>query len=97
MRPRIMILGTLLLLAMTAMPGAVSNRNQTLAAEFSCQSGATCPNPSKCSGDHFTASGCSYTCYRDSGAPGQMVFSGSANCGTSSGGDGGPIQPEFIN
>lgn len=86
---RIKILLTLVLLAIAAVPGTIGNRNQTLAAEFSCQQGTTCPNPSKCTGDHFVASGCTYTCYKDSGVPGQMVFSGSANCGTSSGGNGG--------
>ena len=86
---RIKILVTLVLLAMATISGAIGNQSPTLAAEFTCQNGATCPNPSKCTGDHFVASGCTYTCYKDSGVPGQIVFSGSANCGTSTGGGGG--------
>jgi hypothetical protein len=88
MKLRIALLGILCLLAVV-LCGGISNNNQTLAAEFSCQQGATCPNPSKCTGDHFVQSGCTYTCYKDSGVPGQIVFSGSANCGTTQGGTGG--------
>jgi hypothetical protein len=86
---RIKIFVTFVLLAMAVMSTAISNRNETRAAEFTCQSGTTCPNPSKCSGDHFTATGCTYTCYKDTGVPGQIVFAGSANCGTTAGGGGG--------
>src|ERR1051326_5877395 len=86
---RIKIFVTFVLLAMAVMSTAISNRNETRAAEFTCQSGTTCPNPSKCSGDHFTATGCTYTCYKDTGVPGQIVFAGSANCGTTAGCWGG--------
>lgn len=91
MRSRIKFLTTLLLLAMAVMSGASSNRTQILAADFTCKS-STCPNPSQCTGDRFSKSGdCSITCYKDSGAPGEIVYSGSAHCGTSpnSGGGGG--------
>ncbi|HKR13795.1 MAG TPA: hypothetical protein VJT15_17145 [Pyrinomonadaceae bacterium] len=87
MRP-IKIFVTVVLLAMAAMFGTLGNRNQTLAAEFTCQNNNNCPNPSKCTGDNFVVSGCTYTCYRASGLPGQMIFSGSANCGTAAGGGG---------
>jgi hypothetical protein len=83
MKLRITILGSLLLLA--AILGSTSNRNQTSAAEFSCKS-SQCPNSAKCEGDHWARSECAITCYRDAGAPGEIVVSGSANCGT---GDGG--------
>jgi len=86
MRSLITILATLLLVAV--MLGSVSDRNQTLAAEYSCKT-SQCPNTAKCAGDYWTSTGtCSISCYKESGAPGEIVFSGSANCGTSSGGGG---------
>jgi hypothetical protein len=89
MNSRITILATLLLVAMAVMFGSVGNRNQTLAAEYSCTT-SQCPNSAKCEGDHWTRTGdCSISCYKESGAPGEIVFSGSANCGASSGGGGG--------
>ena len=89
MRSRITILATLLLVAMAVMFGSVSNRNRTLAAEYSCKT-SQCPSIAKCEGDHWTSNGnCSITCYRESGAPGEIVYSGSANCGSSPGGGGG--------
>jgi len=79
----------LTILTMAVISGGISNRNQTLAADFSCTT-ATCPGMAQCSGDHWTQSGtCQKTCYRDSGAPGQIVFSGSANCSPPSSGSGG--------
>jgi hypothetical protein len=88
MRLRITMLGTVLLLAVAVLSGGIGNRNQTQAAVFSCQ-GTNCPNQSSCTGDHWVQSTCSITCYKDQGVTGQMVFSGSANCGTSAGGGGG--------
>jgi hypothetical protein len=83
----------LTIMTMAVMSGGISNRNQTLAADFSCTT-ATCPGMAQCSGDHWTQSGtCQRTCYRESGTPGQIVFSGSANCSpptsNGSGGSGG--------
>ena len=73
------------LLAMAAMLGSSSDRNQTRAAEYSCKLTATCPNSAKCEGDRWTRTGdCSISCYKESGAPGEIIFSGSANCGASS-------------
>ncbi len=83
MKSRITILGILLVAA--ANLNSISDRNQTLAAEFSCKS-SQCPNSAKCDGDHWARSDCTITCYRDTGTPGEIIFSGSANCGT---GDGG--------
>jgi hypothetical protein len=92
MRSRITILIILLFVAM-AIPGAVSDRNQTLAAEYSCKLTATCPGSAKCEGDRWTRTGdCAISCYKESGAPGEIVFSGSANCGASS--EGRPIGDE---
>lgn len=82
LRKRLMI-ALLFLAAALLFPAAIANQDQTLAAEYSCQAGSTCPNPSKCTGDHWLADGCKITCYKDSGTPGQIVFSGSANCGAS--------------
>lgn len=83
MSSRITILGTLILIA--ALLGWVSDRSHTRAAEYSCKT-TQCPNLAKCEGDHWTKTGdCSISCYKESGVPGEIVFSGSANCGTSSG------------
>src|ERR1041385_2427616 len=82
---RLKILVGFTLLALAAMSSPIANRNQTSAAEFTCKT-SQCPNYSKCDGDHWIRSTCSITCYRDSGTPGEIIFSGSANCGT---GDGG--------
>jgi len=73
------------LLAVAAMLTPISDRNHTLAAEFTCKS-SQCPNSAKCEGDHWVRSDCSITCYRDTGTPGEIIFSGSANCGTGEGG-----------
>jgi len=82
------------LLALAAMLGLTSDRNQILAADYSCKLTATCPGSAKCEGDRWTRTGeCSISCYKESGAPGEIVFSGSANCGASSDGrptGGGP-------
>lgn len=79
----------LTILAIAVMSGVTSNRNPTLAADFSCTT-ATCPGIAQCSGDRFSQSGCEKTCYRDTGVPGQIVFNGSANCSPpSTGGSGG--------
>lgn len=75
----------LLLGAALVFPASIANQDQTLAAEYSCHAGTTCPNSSKCTGSHWVADGCSITCYKEQGSPGQLVFAGSANCGT--GGD----------
>lgn len=86
-------LGSFLLLAIAVMSGAISHRNQTLAADYSCKS-SSCPNSSQCTGDRWSKTGsCSITCYKEAGAPGEIIYSGSANCGTSPdsgvGGSGG--------
>ena len=89
MRSRITILATLLLVALAVMFGSVGNRTQTLAAEYSCKT-SQCPSIANCTGDHWTRTGdCTINCYKDSGAPGEIVFSGGANCGTSPVGGGG--------
>src|SRR5215213_9562810 len=93
MRSRMTTLGTLLLTVIAIMSGAVSDRNPTLAADYSCHK-ATCPGIAQCSGDHWAQSGsCGVTCYKESGAPGQIVFNGSADCSSpqSGGGGGGTI------
>jgi hypothetical protein len=74
------------LLALTAMFTSNSHRNQTLAAEYySCKLTATCPGTAKCEGDRWMRTGdCSISCFKESGGPGELVFSGSANCGASS-------------
>jgi hypothetical protein len=72
------------LLALTAMFTS-SHRNHTLAAEYSCKLTATCPGIAKCEGDRWMRTGdCSISCFKESGAPGELIFSGSANCGASS-------------
>lgn len=73
------------LLALAAMLTSSSDRNQTFAAEYSCKLTATCPGTAKCEGNLWTRTGpCSISCYKESGAPGEIIFSGSANCGDSS-------------
>ena len=74
------------LLALAAMLTSTSNRNQTFAADwYSCKLTATCPSSARCEGDRWMRTGdCSISCYKESGAPGEIVFSGSANCGASS-------------
>ena len=73
------------LLALAAMLGSSSDRNQTQAAEYSCKLTATCPGTAKCEGDRWMRTGdCSISCFKESGTPGEIVFNGSANCGASS-------------
>ncbi len=72
----------LLMLAAAFSSAAVANRYQTVAATFTCKT-ATCINNSSCEGTHYVADGCNITCYREQGAPGQLVYSGGASCGTS--------------
>jgi hypothetical protein len=73
------------LLVLIAMFTSSSNRNQTLAAEYSCKLTATCPGIAKCEGDRWMRTGdCSISCFKESGAPGELIFSGGANCGASS-------------
>jgi hypothetical protein len=82
---RIKMLAGFALLTLVATLGSSSDRNQTKAAEFSCKLTATCPGSAKCEGDRWTRTGdCSISCYKESGAPGEIIFSGSANCGASS-------------
>ncbi len=89
MKLRIKIFLTLVLLALVAISSAIGNRNATLAATYGCRN-SQCPNIATCDGDHWTKTGeCTISCYKDSGTTGEIVFSGSANCGTSSGGGGG--------
>ena len=97
MRSRIRIIGTLLLLTVAALLGGAINRDQTLAATvYTCRAGTTCPNNSSCEGDSWLSNGnCAITCYKESGAPGQIVYSGSAHCGTSPNGGGGSGFEEF--
>lgn len=86
---RIKTLVGFVFLAMAAMLGSINDRNQTLAATYGCKT-SQCPNVAACDGDHWTKTGeCTISCYKDSGTTGEIVFSGSANCGTSSGGGGG--------
>lgn len=74
-------------LALAAMLTPISHRHQILAADFSCKlNAATCPGVAQCSGDRWTRTGdCSIACYKEAGAPGEIVFSGSANCGIAAG------------
>jgi hypothetical protein len=91
---RIKTLLVLVILAMAFMSSAISNRNQMLAADFRCTT-TTCPGQAQCSGDNWTQTGnCGISCYKQSGAPGQIVFNGSANCAPppSGGGDGGGFE-----
>jgi hypothetical protein len=86
---RIKTLLVLLLLAMAVMSSAISNRNQTLAADHRCTT-TNCPGQAQCSGDHYTQTGnCAISCYKEAGAPGQIVFNGSANCAPPPSGGGG--------
>ena len=74
------------LLALAAML-TTSHRSQTLAADYSCKLNSTCPGIAQCTGDRWMRTGeCSISCFRESGAQGEIIFSGSANCGASSGG-----------
>lgn len=96
MRSRIRMIGTLLLLTVAPLLGGTINHDQTLAATYTCRAGTTCPNGSTCDGDSWLSTGnCSITCYKESGAPGQIVYSGSANCGTSPNGGGSGGFEEF--
>ena len=89
MKSPIRLLATLLLLTVVALVGGTSNSNPTLAADYRC-TGPNCPGQAQCSGDVWTQSGtCQITCYKESGAPGQIVFNGSANCSPPSSGTGG--------
>jgi len=74
---------------MAVMSSAISNRNQTLAADYRCTT-TNCPGQAQCSGDHWTQTGnCAISCYKDLGAPGQIVFNGSATCSPPPSGGGG--------
>jgi len=84
------------LLALAAMLTSTSNQNQTLAAEwYGCRLTATCPGTARCEGDRWMRTGdCSISCFKEFGAPGELVFSGSANCGASLAGRGsGDLPP----
>jgi len=84
------------LLALAAMLTSTSNRNQTSAAEwYGCKLTATCPGSARCEGDRWMRTGdCSISCFKESGAPGELVFSGGANCGVSAEGRGsGDLPP----
>ncbi len=90
MRSRLTILVTLLLVVMVTMLGSFSDRNQTLAADWSCKLSSNCPNSAQCSGDKWTRTGdCAISCYKETSTAGEIAFSGSANCAASSGGGGG--------
>ena len=81
---RIKTLVIFALLALAAMLASFSNRNQTLAADWSCRLSATCPGIAQCTGDRWMKTGeCSISCFKESGGPGELIFSGSANCGAS--------------
>ena len=96
MRSRIRIIGTLLLLTVTVLVGGTIKRDQTLAAVYTCKAGQTCPNNSTCEGDLWFSNGnCGITCYKESGAPGQIVYSGSANCASTQNGGGSGGFEEF--
>lgn len=87
---RIKTLVVLVTLALVVIASAIGNRSPTLAADYSCHNNSTCPGQAQCSGDHYNRTGpCAYTCYRDGGAPGEIVNNGSANCAPPSGGGGG--------
>ena len=86
---RMTIIVTLVLLAMAALSGAIDNRNRTLAADYSCRNGTTCPGQAQCSGQYFSRAGCAITCYRETGVPGEIVSNGSANCSPPNGGGSG--------
>jgi hypothetical protein len=84
---RIKTLVGVALLAVAAMLTSFSDRNQTLAADYSCRLSPACPGIGQCGGDRWMRTGdCSISCFKESGAPGELVFSGSANCGTGAGG-----------
>lgn len=84
---RIKTLVVFALLALIAMLTTSSNRHQTFAAEwYGCKLTATCPGTARCEGDRWMRTGdCSISCFKESGGPGELVFSGSANCGASAG------------
>ena len=95
---RIKIFVPLVLLAMAALFGAIDNRNQTLAADYTCHNTSNCPGIAQCSGDKYAQTGaCAITCYKEAGNPaGLIVANGSANCappstGGGGGGGGGPV------
>lgn len=76
------------LLVLAAMLTSFSDRNQTLASgDYSCRLSPACPGIAQCTGDRWMRTGdCSISCFKEIGAPGEVVFSGSANCGTGAGG-----------
>jgi len=83
---RIKTLIGFVLLALAAMLTSFSHRNQTLAAGWSCKLSATCPGIGQCGGDRWMKTGeCAISCFKEAGAPGELIFSGSANCGTGAG------------
>lgn len=88
---RIPIFVTLVLLAMATLSGAIDNRNQTLAADYSCHNTSNCPGVAQCSGDRYAQTGaCAITCYKEAGTPaGLIVANGTANCAAPSTGGGG--------
>lgn len=96
---RITIFVTLVLLAMATLFGAIDNRNQTLAADFTCHNTSNWPGIAQCSGDRYAQTGtCAITCYKEAGSPaGLIVANGSANCappppGGGGGGGGGNLE-----
>lgn len=99
MRSRLKILATFLVIAMAAMLGSVRDRDQAHAAEHSCKLTSSCQGSAKCEGTLWRRTGdCSIDCFRESGLPGEIVFSGSANCGSGTnpgGGGGGAGMEEF--
>lgn len=89
MRSRLTILGTFLL-ASIAMLATVGDGNQALAGDWSCKLSPSCTNTAQCTGDKWARTGdCAISCYKESSAPGEIVFAGSANCAATSGGGGG--------
>ena len=92
---RIKIFVTLVLLAMAVLFGAIDNRTETLAADYTCHNTSNCPGIAQCSGDKYAQTGaCAITCYKEAGNPaGLIVANGSANCAPPStgGGGGGPV------
>ncbi|HKU77425.1 MAG TPA: hypothetical protein VJR02_26155 [Pyrinomonadaceae bacterium] len=95
---RITTFVTLVILAMAVFSGAIDNKNKTLAADYTCRNGTTCPGQAECSGQYFSKTGCAITCYRETGVPGEISINGSANCsppstGGGSGGSGGGGAP----
>jgi hypothetical protein len=78
-----------LAVASLALLAVLGSPAELQAANYSCQSGASCPYQASCEGAYFDRSGCTVTCFIQHGEQGEIQAAGSASCGGGGGGGGG--------